>query len=217
MRSLAEASLTLVSDAEQPLSKREIRRRVISARTSLAAEECAARAIRIGKRAVALVDARGATTVSAYVSIDGEPGTDPLIDTLHESGITVLLPVLRDDFDLEWATYAPGAFRPGRFGLLEPATPNLGRSAIHEAGVIFCPGVAGTAQGLRLGRGGGSYDRALGRANPTSSRCLLLYDDEVIDAVPTEPHDALVDFLCTPDRMLETSPGRFEHQSLVGG
>src|SRR4029079_6023151 len=87
MRSLAEASLTLVSDAEQPLSKREIRRRVISARTSLAVEECAARAIRIGKRAVALVDARGATTVSAYVSIDGEPGTDPLIDTLHESGI----------------------------------------------------------------------------------------------------------------------------------
>jgi len=206
-----------VSEAEQTLTKRDIRRRVVSTRGSLTDEETAAHAAELGRRALALVTARNTRTVSAYLSVDGEPGTGPLITALHDHGITVLLPLLCEDFDLEWAVYAPGAIGSGSFGLLEPTTPNLGKSAIHEAGVVFCPGVAGSVQGHRLGRGGGSYDRALGRTNPTASRCLLLYDEEVLDAIPVEPHDVPIDFICTPDRMLETSPGRFEHQSLVGG
>jgi 5-formyltetrahydrofolate cyclo-ligase len=71
-----------------------------------------------------------------------------------------------------------------------------------------CPGVAGSRAGDRLGRGGGSYDRALARSAPTTLRCLLLYDDEVVDAVPTDAHDERVDVLVTPTRTLWTSAGR---------
>jgi 5-formyltetrahydrofolate cyclo-ligase len=140
----------------------------------------------------------------------------PLIDRLTGSGVRVLLPLLCEDFDLEWAVYEPGELTAARFGIMQPTGRSLGKGAIAEAGIVFCPGVAGTARGERLGRGGGSYDRALGRADPAATRCLLLYDDEVLASVPVEPHDELVDYLCTPTRLIEASPGRFEHQGGVG-
>ena len=102
---------------------------------------------------------------------------------------------------------------------MQPTGPSLGKDAVVEAGVVFCPGVAGTLRGERLGRGGGSYDRALARTDPAASRCLLLYDDEVLDAVPVEPHDALVDYLCTPSGLHRgvTRPARApaSHRSLT--
>jgi 5-formyltetrahydrofolate cyclo-ligase len=51
---------------------------------------------------------------------------------------------------------------------------------------------------MRLGRGGGSYDRALGRVPVGTFTCALLFDDEVGIAVPTEPHDRPVRAVATP-------------------
>ena len=78
---------------------------------------------------------------------------------------------------------------PGRLGLLEPAGPRLGLDAIATADVVLVPGLAVSATGLRLGRGGGCYDRALGRVPVGTFTCVLLNDEEVGRAVPVEPHD----------------------------
>lgn len=196
--------------------KRGIRHRVVAARTALSASALTRTADQLADNAASLVEQRGVSTVTAYVSTEGEPGTIPLLDRLTGNGVRVLLPLLCDDFDLEWAVYEPAALTQGRFGIMQPTGPSLGKDAVVEAGVVFCPGVAGTLRGERLGRGGGSYDRALARTDPAASRCLLLYDDEVLDAVPVEPHDALVDYLCTPSGLIVASPGRFEHQRLIG-
>ncbi len=185
-------------------AKLEIRRRVIAARAQLGPASAATAAEAIGARVSALVSERGATTVCAYVSVTGEPGTKPLIDSLHGAGVRVLLPLLLDDLDLDWADYRPGEWRPGPFGLVEPTARPLGVMAVQLAELIVCPGVGGTTCGDRLGRGGGSYDRALARALPDSLRCLLLHDDEVLTEVPTEPHDQLVDVIVTPSRVVAT-------------
>lgn len=205
-----------MTSSDQRVVKREIRLHVIAARAALAESDRRARGEQLADRAGRLVTAAGADTVSAYVSTGGEPDTIELIDRLTRSGVRVLLPLLCDDFDLEWAVYEPGRLVEARFGILQPIGANLGKEAIAEAGIVFCPGVAGTERGERLGRGGGSYDRALARTDPAAHRCLLLYDDEVVDAVPVEPHDELVDYLCTPSHLIETSPGRLEHQGVVG-
>ncbi|MGI8888078.1 MAG: 5-formyltetrahydrofolate cyclo-ligase, partial [Nocardioidaceae bacterium] len=141
-------------------------------------------------------------TVAAYVSMADEPPTTMLLDRLHRRGLTVLLPVLLADLDLDWAVHRLGDLRSGRLGLLEPAGERRGFDAIGLAQLICCPGLAGSAEGLRLGRGGGSYDRALGRARPAAVRCLLVYDDEVLADIPVEPHDQRVDALVTPTRTL---------------
>jgi 5-formyltetrahydrofolate cyclo-ligase len=85
-----------------------------------------------------------------------------------------------------------------RRGLLEPDGETLGVDAIATADVVLVPGLAVSPTGMRLGRGGGSYDRALGRVPAGTFTCALLFEDEVGIAVPFEPHDRPVGAVATP-------------------
>lgn len=60
------------------------------------------------------------------------------------------------------------------------------------------PAVAVDRTGLRLGRGGGSYDRALARVGPAILTVALLYDGELVSRLPAEPHDQRVRAAVTP-------------------
>ena len=97
--------------------------------------------------------------VALYVSRGPEPQTGALIDWLLAAGHEVLLPILYADNDLGWGV-APGAadLVPGRLGLSEPPV-DLGSDAIATADLVICPALAVARDGVRLGRGGGSYDR----------------------------------------------------------
>lgn len=151
--------------------------------------------------------------VCAYASFGAEPDTTELIATLTARGIRVLLPVLLPDADLDWAVY-DGRLASGRLGLREPVGERRGVDAIRDVDVVLVPALAVSPTGYRLGRGGGSYDRALARLtmrktgsakSPAQSRrpwvCALVYDHEVDAAVPVEPHDQPVDAVCTPSRL----------------
>jgi 5-formyltetrahydrofolate cyclo-ligase len=138
-------------------------------------------------------------TVCAYASSAGEPPTGVLLDVLHAAGHRVLLPVLLEDGDLDWAEWSSDvALAPGRLGLMEPVGARLGVDAVAQATMVVCPGLAGDLHGNRLGRGGGSYDRALARTR--AAKVLLLHDHEVLDAVPAQQHDQPVDVIVTPAR-----------------
>ncbi len=150
--------------------------------------------------ALATDQVRRAATVAAYVSVGTEPGTGPLLEALVASGRRVILPILRPDHDLDWAAHpAPGEpwVRAGR-GLLEPPGPALGPDALATADVVLTPGLAVDLDGRRLGRGGGSYDRALGRVPVGTFVATVLYDGEVLDEVPAEAHDRPVTAALTP-------------------
>ena len=140
---------------------------------------------------------RRAATVAAYVSVGAEPGTGVLIDRLREQGRRVIVPVLRPDHDLDWAVH-DGALEPAGRGLLEPVGPRLGTDSVATADVVLVPGLAVAADGMRLGRGGGSYDRTLARLPAGTPTCVLLYDDELLPGVPHEPHDLRVTAAATP-------------------
>ncbi|MFJ8433631.1 5-formyltetrahydrofolate cyclo-ligase [Kitasatospora sp. NPDC094019] len=146
--------------------------------------------------------AGAAATVAAYVSVGAEPGTRPLLDALRARGLRVLLPVLLADNDLDWAEYAgPAALAPAGRGLLEPVGARLGPEAVAGAGLVLLPGLAVDRRGLRLGRGGGSYDRVLARLERAGARpvlAVLLYEHELLERVPAEPHDRPVDLALTP-------------------
>jgi 5-formyltetrahydrofolate cyclo-ligase len=135
--------------------------------------------------------------VAAFVGTKGEPPTLPLLDAVLDHGLRVILPILRSDMYLDWGEYAGTAsLEPARLGLLEPTGPALGQEAVAGAGLILAAALAVDRTGRRLGQGGGSYDRALPRA---SARVIaVVFDDEVLDAVPTEPHDRPVDGILTP-------------------
>jgi len=190
-------------------AKQDLRRRMLASRRSRGHDAIERAGAGLTAQVTALVERCGAHTVAAYVSMAAEPPTRLLIERLHAQGVTVLLPVIRADDDLDWATFEPEQTRVGRLGVTEPTGTALGVAAIQSAQVVCCPGLGGSMDGRRLGRGGGSYDRALARTLPGSLRCLLLYDDEVLADVPTEPHDQPVDLLVTPTRTIPCSPARF--------
>ncbi|MFF4158364.1 5-formyltetrahydrofolate cyclo-ligase [Streptomyces sp. NPDC001678] len=191
------------SSAEVPRpDKAALRRSLLAVRAGLTRDDIRAYETELGRRALELPELATARTVAAYVSIGGEPGTRALLDTLRDRGVRVLLPVLLPDNDLDWGLYrGPGHLvRAGR-GLLEPDGERLGPDAVTGADAVLLPGLAVDGRGLRLGRGGGSYDRVLARldrAGAAPARVVLLYDNEVVARVPEEPHDHPVHAVITP-------------------
>lgn len=141
--------------------------------------------------------------VAVYRELPTEVPVSTLRRALHERGLTILLPVLLPDNDLDWTVGAvadPALTPAGRPLLLGPA-------AVTTASVILLPGVAGDRDGNRLGRGGGSYDRALARLDraPAADRpwtCLLLFEDELVDRVPVARTDVPVAAVVTPARLV---------------
>ncbi|GAA2589626.1 MULTISPECIES: 5-formyltetrahydrofolate cyclo-ligase [Streptomyces] len=194
-----------IGPADGP-GKRALRRDFLDARNRLTADDVREAADALAGRALGLPEVAGAHTVAAYVSVGAEPGTFALLDALRARGVRVLLPALRPDNDLDWGEYAgEGSLarvrHGGRMELFEPAGERLGPDAVTRAGVVLLPGVAVDARGLRLGRGGGSYDRVLARLERAGARpalLVLLYDREVVAHVPAEPHDRPVDAVVTP-------------------
>lgn len=187
---------------ENDASKHALRESILAVRAKLTARDAEATATVLAERALELPELAEARTVAAYVSIGREPGTGPLLEALRTQGVRVLLPVLLPDNDLDWGVYeGPDRLAKARRGLLEPDGPRLGPEAVTEADAVLLPGLAVDGEGIRLGRGGGSYDRVLARIGASGARpalAVLLYDAELVGAVPAEPHDLPVAAAVTP-------------------
>jgi 5-formyltetrahydrofolate cyclo-ligase len=179
--------------------KAALRTRLLAARGELTAEQrtAAGRAIRdtlLGRSEVQM-----AGTIAAYYSAGAEPDTRGLVYALWKRGSYVLLPLLRPDGDLDWASYeGPDSLVPGPRGLLEPGEPPRGPGAVARADAVLVPALAVDRAGNRLGRGGGSYDRALARVGPMVPLIALVYDAELVGHVPAEPHDVKVRAAVSP-------------------
>ncbi|MEV5985812.1 5-formyltetrahydrofolate cyclo-ligase [Streptomyces sp. NPDC052051] len=186
--------------------KRRLRRELLAVRSGLTADDVREAAVALAGHARELPELARARTVAAYVSVGSEPGTLALLDALRAGGRRVLLPVLLPDNDLDWAVYAgPDSLVPvrhgGRMTLLEPSGERLGPEAVERADAVLLPGLAVDTRGMRLGRGGGSYDRVLARlerAGADPALVVLLYDTEVVERVPEEAHDRPVHAVVTP-------------------
>jgi len=151
-----------------------------------------------GERLAARAGTLPAATIAAFVGTKTEPPTLPLLAALNAAGRRVLLPVLREDMDLEWAPFeGDDALRPARLGLLEPTGASLGLHAVRDAELVLAPALAVDRAGRRLGQGGGSYDRALERA--AAPVVAVVFDNEVLQApIPVEAHDRPVAGVLTP-------------------
>jgi len=187
--------------------KAALRRRLLTARAGLSQRQRGAAEQALRDAVLGLPQAQMAGTVAAYYSIGSEPGTHGLVYALWKRGSYVLLPVLRPDLDLDWASYeGPESMRPGPRGLTEPTEPPRGADAVTRADLVIVPALAVDRRGVRLGRGGGSYDRALARVGPQVPTIALLYDGELLDEVPAAPHDQRVRLVARPEQGITRLP-----------
>ncbi|WP_171074282.1 5-formyltetrahydrofolate cyclo-ligase [Nonomuraea basaltis] len=183
------------------MDKLNLRRELNAARASLSPEQLRANAIKVRETLLEQPWVQMAGLVACYWSTGVEPDTHGLVFALWKHGATVILPVLLEDNDLDWAVYdGPDTLAPGRFGIMEPVDTRRGVDAIRTAALVIVPALAVDRRtGVRLGRGGGSYDRALARVGPNVPTVALLHDGELIEGIPTEAHDQRVRYAMTPE------------------
>lgn len=180
-------------------SKAALRTQLLAARRALGDAAMDAAATAVTGRLLALPELTSARCVAAYLSFGTEPRTSAVLSALSSRGVRVLLPVLRPDRDLDWAIYDdPGTPRDSDARLRTTSGLPLGSGAVSEAEVIVVPALAVGTDGTRLGRGGGSYDRALARVSPDRPVVALLYEGELLESVPAEPHDRRVTIAVLP-------------------
>jgi len=188
--------------------KAQLRALVTAARSLLSAEERGQAGRQIRDALLSLPEVQMAGTVAAYFSIGSEPDTRGLVFALWKRGTYVLLPLLRPDGDLDWASYeGPDSLVAGPRGLQEPGQAARGTGAVASADVVLVPALAVDRQGNRLGRGGGSFDRALARVGPLIPVVALLYDSELVEQVPVEGHDTPVRAVVRPGYGVTTCGG----------
>ncbi|MGA8463052.1 MAG: 5-formyltetrahydrofolate cyclo-ligase [Trebonia sp.] len=189
------------------IDKGTLRRRQVAARTAMpdSIRNESGRLIR--DHVLEMPQVTSAGTIAAYYSVGTEPDTRGLIFALWKRGSYVVLPVLLPDGDLDWASYeGPESLAPGPRGVLQPVEPVRGTGTVARADVVLVPALAVDVRGRRLGRGGGSYDRALARVGPQVPTIALLYDSELLPSVPAEEHDQAVRAVARPEQGITWLP-----------
>lgn len=198
MWSLA-SSLTHHDGLELEDAKQLLRTSVHEHRKNRSEKERKAAAVQIAEHARELLE--GVRCAAAYASRPTEPDTSVLLQVLDEAGVEILLPMLGPGLSRDWAVYHPGdsleVRAPGRPP--DPEGPGLGEEAIARADIVFAPALSVDPRGVRLGQGGGWYDRVLRFARPETPVYAVIFDDErCTEPLPVAPHDRAVDGVLTP-------------------
>ena len=134
-----------------------------------------------------------AHTILLYDALPDEVQTRGLLDQLVCEGRVVLLPRVVDDSHMTLHRYTgPADLAKGAFGIMEPQGPPFTDYAAIDVAVV--PGMAFDHEGRRLGRGRGYYDRLLPLL-PNAYRIGVCFASRWVDEVPTDGHDALMDYV----------------------
>jgi 5-formyltetrahydrofolate cyclo-ligase len=142
---------------------------------------------------------RDSSSVVLYASTENEIQTGGILTDALASGRRVIFPkVVPGSRDLSLVRVNDRAeFRPGAYGLLEPAGAEMVRPSDLGWSLICVPGVAFSLAGQRLGRGGGYYDRFLAGVGSQAITAGLAYSFQVLDRLPESPHDRRLDLIVT--------------------
>lgn len=159
------------------------------------------RAARAGEAVRALLETwgpfRGANRVALYAALADELPTRPCFEALAASGRTALLPRVDSDGALGFRAVARWEdLQPGRYGVLTPPA-NAERVEPAAGDLVLVPGLAFDLRGMRLGRGGGHYDRAFAVEAARPLLCGVAYDFQLIESVPHGSHDRRMDAIVT--------------------
>ena len=182
---------------ESVTQKNALRARIRESRRERGTEGATEAALRFTEHLIALTLEHEAKTVAAYLSTPQEPDTRPYLAWAREHGVRVILPISRMDGLMDWAEFDESEME-GSFGVPEPAGEVLAPNAIEDADVIFLPASAADRSGMRMGWGRGFFDKLLGSMQSLPPAYALVYDEELLESVPSEPHDHAVLGVITP-------------------
>jgi len=180
--------------------KETLRKEIKEKRRKHSKEEQRKKSKEIKEKLFNLPEYKESKTVLFYVSYNGEVNTfdmrkEALIDkkvVVPISNIetqTLSLSILESWDDLELGSY----------NILEPKKECIKEISIDVIDLIIVPGVAFDISGNRMGHGKGYYDKLLDKTKTTSIG--LCFEFQLVEKIPTQPHDKAVDILITEKRI----------------
>jgi 5-formyltetrahydrofolate cyclo-ligase len=185
------------------VAKRACRETGRAARGAIDPDACAVAAEALAERLIALPELARARLVLAYSATAEELSLAPTIRALRERGVEIAFPRIEERGALAVHLIdADADLVPGPMGILEPSA-EAPRPDVSDLDAVLVPGIAFDASGVRVGFGGGFYDRLLplvGRA----VRVGIAFDEQIAEALPIEPHDIVMDLVVTPTRTMRT-------------
>lgn len=196
---------TSVTNMNVAASKRHLRTALFDARKSLSPAQQEQENALLRRNIATLIGELAPRRVAAYMPTATEPGGADLVNFLSDLGLSVIVPLSRADFSLDFIEVAEDTeFQPGPFGIPEPMGSALPGNPLHDVDLIFVPALAVDRHGFRLGKGGGYYDRALAKV-PDVPTATIVFSAELLDKVPREDHDLPTSFIITPQEILRTN------------
>ena len=171
-------------------------------RASLPAELIDGWSTAISARLTALDQWQRASVVHCYVgALPGEVKTEQLIERALIERKRVICSRVRPHGQLDHREVAHLSQLVGSvFGLREPDPELCPPADPASAEIVVVPGVAFSANGARLGMGGGYYDRFLSKID--IPRIGLAFEMQLEDAITSADHDEPVDLILTELRVI---------------
>lgn len=175
------------------VEKADIRRHMLKVRDGLGADVRRQKSERIQEKIGQLPEFQRAEWVFLYMDYASEVQTGILLEQALALHKHVALPkVMGSDMEF-FEIHARSEVQKGYKGIMEPE----GRTPVlPEYALVIVPGVAFSRLGQRLGYGKGFYDRYLAR-HPEFGTCAAAYECQVLDRLPAEEHDILLQQLIT--------------------
>ncbi|HXR36998.1 MAG TPA: 5-formyltetrahydrofolate cyclo-ligase [Candidatus Binataceae bacterium] len=179
--------------------KHRLRKAMRKCRDALPLEQAWALSRSVQIRAIGLDCYRRACVVLLYCAIGNEVATTLIFEDALDGARRVFYPKADPaSGTIQFhAVSAPDDLRPGSFGIPQPHGGEQLQPAEMDGAVIFVPGLAFTGCGLRLGRGGGFYDRFLASTGPGVTAVGLGYAFQMLERIPREPWDRRLDYVVT--------------------
>ncbi len=187
--------------------KKELRRQVLQLQDSFSAAQAASDSIRLCAHLRMQPLWQACRRVLAFMPMPAEPDIRPVLQEALAAGKRLALPRFdprRRDYDV-CEVSALTELRLSHFQIQEPG-PDCPKADLFRLDFVLVPAVAYDANGRRLGRGKGYFDRLL--AQVTGHKCGVAFDWQVVPEVPVQPHDVSVDSLLTPAGWLWCRAGR---------
>ena len=190
---------------DQGATKTALRESLRKAIVAISEDEAGAWSEQLCRKVAASEPWKAARTVMMFAPVAGEPNLRPLAVEILKRGRLCLPRVDWVQKRMEAAAVQDldRSLILGRNNIREPR-PECPVVPPGEIDLILVPGLGFDRSGRRLGRGGGFYDRFLADPAVRAVRCGVLFDCQLVENIPAEPHDIHVNFLATPSQLWKT-------------
>jgi 5-formyltetrahydrofolate cyclo-ligase len=185
-------------------SKSEIRKRILKMRNSMTDVEVKSKSQIISDKLKSLDEYNSSKTIFVYMSFGNEVDTLNLIKYMLKDNKRVVIPYT----DTINTVIIPSELKSleddlilNKFGYYEPKFENIQKVETDELDLIIVPGVVFDKNLNRIGFGKGYYDRILVGKKPSTKAVAVAYEFQVLDEIPSEPHDIKMDMIVTEENI----------------